>query len=59
MWFHQAAKHEPELHHLHVHLAPPQRAPGLMRFVAAGESGSGTLSNPVVPEDAAAVLRAL
>ena len=59
MWFHQAPKHGADLHHLHVHLAPPQRAPGLMRFVAAGESGSGTLSNPVVPEDAAAALRAL
>jgi UDPglucose--hexose-1-phosphate uridylyltransferase len=59
MWLHQAPKRDAELHHLHVHLAPPQRAPGVLRFVAAGESGSGTLSNPVVPEAAAAELRAV
>jgi UDPglucose--hexose-1-phosphate uridylyltransferase len=43
--------------HLHVHLATPWRAPGTMRWVAAGEVGSGTLTNPVVPEEAAAALR--
>jgi UDPglucose--hexose-1-phosphate uridylyltransferase len=43
--------------HLHVHLAPPLRAAETQRFVASGEVGSGTLSNPVSPEDAAAMLR--
>ena len=43
--------------HLHVHLAPPLRQATTMRYVAAGEVGSGTLSNPVVPEAAAAALR--
>jgi UDPglucose--hexose-1-phosphate uridylyltransferase len=43
--------------HLHVHLAPPLRDRDRMRYVASGETGSGTLSNPVVPEDAAARLR--
>jgi len=43
--------------HLHVHLAPPMRAPGVQRFVASGEVGSGTLSNPVAPEAAAEALR--
>ncbi len=43
--------------HLHVHLAPPLRAAGTMRFVAAGEVGSGTLMNPVEPEAAARALR--
>ena len=57
MWFHQGAATQRPHEHLHLHLAPPQRAPGLARFVAAGELGSGTLSNPVVPEDAAAALR--
>jgi UDPglucose--hexose-1-phosphate uridylyltransferase len=57
LWFHQAPSDRDPAHHLHVHLAPPQRAPGLPRFVASGELGSGTLSNPVVPEDAAAALR--
>ncbi|HOT78561.1 MAG TPA: galactose-1-phosphate uridylyltransferase [Microthrixaceae bacterium] len=57
MWIHQApANHDGE-YHVHVHLAPPQRAPGVARYVAAGEAGAGTLSNPIVPEDAAATLR--
>ncbi len=43
--------------HLHVHIAPPLRAAETMRFVAAGELGSGTLTNPVVPEAAAEALR--
>lgn len=59
MWIHQAPRRDASLHHLHLHLAPPQRAPGVLRYVAAGELGSGTLSNPVVPEDAAARLRSL
>lgn len=61
MWFHQAGRladgTDDELSHLHLHLAPPQRAPGLARFIAAGEVGSGTMSNPVVPEAAAEALR--
>jgi UDPglucose--hexose-1-phosphate uridylyltransferase len=57
LWFHQAPADSDGAHHLHAHVAPPQRAPGLPRFVASGELGSGTLSNPVVPEDAAAALR--
>lgn len=44
--------------HLHVHLAPPWRSPGVPRYVAAGELGSGMYFNPVAPEDAAAALRA-
>jgi UDPglucose--hexose-1-phosphate uridylyltransferase len=43
--------------HLHVHVAPPLRGPETMRYVAAGELGSGLLTNPVEPEDAAAALR--
>ena len=33
------------------------RAAGVARYVASGELGSGTLSNPVVPEAAAQALR--
>lgn len=44
--------------HVHVHVAPLLRAPGTPRFVAAGELGSGVFFNPVVPEAAAAALRA-
>ena len=65
MWFHQAPRLDPDGDpggdannwHLHCHLAPPQRSPGVARYIAAGEVGSGMLSNPVVPEDAAAALR--
>ena len=44
--------------HLHVHVAPLHRAPCTPRFVAAGELGSGVWFDPVVPEEAAAALRA-
>jgi UDPglucose--hexose-1-phosphate uridylyltransferase len=57
MWIHQAPANDDGGSHLHVHLAPPQRAPGVARFLAAGEAGSGTFQNPVAPEDAAAALR--
>jgi UDPglucose--hexose-1-phosphate uridylyltransferase len=43
--------------HLHVHVAPPRRSAETLRYVAAGEVGSGTLMNPVVPEAAAEALR--
>ncbi|MCU1428966.1 MAG: galactose-phosphate uridylyltransferase, family 1, partial [Actinomycetia bacterium] len=57
LWFHQAPAAGGDEWHLHAHIAPPLRAPGVQRFVASGELGSGTLSNPVVPEAAAAALR--
>jgi UDPglucose--hexose-1-phosphate uridylyltransferase len=43
--------------HLHLHVGPPRRAAQTLRYVAAGEVGSGTLMNPVVPEAAAEALR--
>jgi UDPglucose--hexose-1-phosphate uridylyltransferase len=43
--------------HLHVHLAPPLRSAETQRYVASAEVGTGTLQNPVAPEDAAAALR--
>jgi UDPglucose--hexose-1-phosphate uridylyltransferase len=43
--------------HLHVHIVSPMRSPGVQRYVAAGELGSGVFTNPVIPEDAAAALR--
>jgi hypothetical protein len=57
LWFHQAPASAGDEWHLHAHVAPPLRAPGVARFVASGEVGSGTLSNPVVPEAAAQALR--
>lgn len=44
--------------HVHFHVAPAWRAPGVMRYVAAGELGSGVMFNPVDPEQAAEALRA-
>jgi UDPglucose--hexose-1-phosphate uridylyltransferase len=62
LWFHQApaavsSQANGDGWHVHAHIAPPLRAPGVLRYVASGELGSGTLSNPVVPEDAARALR--
>jgi UDPglucose--hexose-1-phosphate uridylyltransferase len=42
---------------LHVEIVTPWRAPGVPRFVAAGELGSGVYFNPVAPEAAAQSLR--
>lgn len=50
MWVHHGV-------HVHLHFAPPLRAAGTQRYVAAGEVGSGTFGNPVAPEAAAAALR--
>ncbi|HET6952923.1 MAG TPA: hypothetical protein VFI47_21245 [Acidimicrobiales bacterium] len=59
LWVHQRPTdggHWPEAH-LHVHVISPMRSPGVQRYVAAAELGSGAFVNPVVPEDAAAALR--
>ncbi len=42
---------------LHVEVVTPWRAPGVPRYVAAGELGSGAFFNPVAPEAAAQALR--
>jgi UDPglucose--hexose-1-phosphate uridylyltransferase len=42
---------------LHVEIVSPWRAAGVMRYVAAGELGSGVFFNPVAPEEAARALR--
>jgi UDPglucose--hexose-1-phosphate uridylyltransferase len=57
LWFHQAPAAGGAEWHVHAHTAPPLRAPGVPRFVASGELGSGTLANPVAPDDAARALR--
>jgi UDPglucose--hexose-1-phosphate uridylyltransferase len=58
LWFHQAPAHHDGEYHLHAHITPPLRAPGVVRHVASGELGGGLLANPVMPERAAAELRA-
>jgi UDPglucose--hexose-1-phosphate uridylyltransferase len=55
LWIHQQPA-DPRAH-LHVHVAPPLRSTNAMRFIAAGELGSGVMFNPVLPEAAAAALR--
>jgi UDPglucose--hexose-1-phosphate uridylyltransferase len=58
LWIHQAPEPRPPVwFRTHVQLAPPWRAAGVARYIASGEVGSGTPSNPVVPEGAAAALR--
>lgn len=42
---------------LHVEIVTPWRAPGVLRYIAAGEVGSGVYFNPVEPEAAAQALR--
>jgi UDPglucose--hexose-1-phosphate uridylyltransferase len=42
---------------VHVHVAPRHRGPGLPRFVASAEVGSGVYFNPVDPAHAADLLR--
>lgn len=61
LWFHQRPFDGGDWPgaHVHIEIAVPQRAPGVMRFIAAGELGSGIYVNPVVPEAAAAELRAV
>src|SRR5262249_9036434 len=49
LWFHQAPAAGGDAWHVHAHVAPPLRAPGVPRFVASGELGRGTLSNPCRP----------
>ncbi len=42
---------------LHVEIVSPWRAPGVTRYIAAGELGSGVFFNPVAPDAAAQALR--
>ena len=44
--------------HVHVHIAPVLRAPGVIRHVAAAEVGGGVIFNPVTPDEAVVALRA-
>lgn len=43
--------------HIHLHLAPALRAPGVRRHLAAAEFGAGVFFDPVDPRQAAAQLR--
>jgi UDPglucose--hexose-1-phosphate uridylyltransferase len=61
LWIHQRpfdSKVWPDAR-LHVEINSPWRAPGVARYIAAGELGSGVFFNPVRPEEAAAALRSM
>ena len=60
LWVHQrpARPGDWPAAHLHLHLAPALRAPGVARHLAAAEFGAGVFFDPVDPRQAAAQLRA-
>jgi len=60
LWIHQrpASTEDWPAAHLHLHLAPAMRAPGVRRHLAAAEFGAGVFFDPVDPRQAAAHLRA-
>jgi UDPglucose--hexose-1-phosphate uridylyltransferase len=60
LWIHQRPFDGGDWPHarVHVEIVSPWRAPGVTRYVAAGELGSGVFFNPVAPEEAARSLRA-
>jgi UDPglucose--hexose-1-phosphate uridylyltransferase len=60
LWVHQrpAGPGDWPAAHLHLHLAPALRAPGVPRHLAAAEHGAGVFFDPVDPYQAAARLRA-
>lgn len=59
LWIHQRPFDGGDWPHarLHVEIVTPWRASGVVRYIAAGELGSGVYFNPVVPEAAARALR--
>jgi UDPglucose--hexose-1-phosphate uridylyltransferase len=61
LWVHQrpADGRDWPAAHLHLHLAPVLRAPGVRRHLAAAELGAGVFFDPVDPDAAAAQLRTL
>jgi UDPglucose--hexose-1-phosphate uridylyltransferase len=56
LWFHQRPNDHADYPaaHLHAHLAPALRAPGVRRHLAAAEFGAGVFFDPVDPRQAAA-----
>jgi len=59
LWVHQrpAGGDDWPAAHLHLHLAPALRAPGVVRHLAAAEFGAGVFFDPVDPRQAAEQLR--
>ncbi|HTX26000.1 MAG TPA: DUF4931 domain-containing protein [Streptosporangiaceae bacterium] len=61
LWVHQrpASGGDWPAAHLHLHLAPARRAPGVARHLASAELGAGVFFDPVDPHQAAADWRAV
>lgn len=61
LWIHQRPTdgNEWPAAHLHLHLAPVMRGPGMMRHLSSAELGAGVLFNSMDPGDAAEQLRKL
>lgn len=59
LWIHQRPATEGDWRcaHLHLHLAPVLRGPGMIRHLAAAALGAGVFFDPVDPREAAAQLR--
>ena len=60
LWFHQRPNNQAADYpaaHLHAHLAPAVRAPGVRRHLASAELGAGVFFDPVDPRQAAAQWR--
>jgi UDPglucose--hexose-1-phosphate uridylyltransferase len=59
LWIHQrpTSGEDWPAAHVHVHLAPVLRAPGVIRHLAAAELGAGVFFDPVDPYEAATQLR--
>ncbi len=59
LWIHQGPFNDvnQDLGHLHIHICGLYRTEDTIRYVAAGELGSGVMFNPVDPYDAASILK--
>lgn len=53
------AEHDPEPYHFHIEFCPPLRSRDKLKYMAGFETGGGNIINPLLPDDAAALLRGL
>ncbi|HEX6499743.1 MAG TPA: galactose-1-phosphate uridylyltransferase [Micromonosporaceae bacterium] len=58
-WHQAPVRVDRDLSYLHLQLFSPKRAPGKLKYLAGSEAGMGAFVSDVVPEEAAARLRAV
>jgi UDPglucose--hexose-1-phosphate uridylyltransferase len=51
--------HNPEPYHFHIEFCPPLRSRDKLKYMAGFETGGGNIINPLLPDEAAALLRDL